>query len=196
MDTIKRIQPDFSGSIVFVNQGKNNGRDIPMVEAKLSSIEAATALRKAFAERRKEGDGKIFGRLYVANSVSLSTRVRIDILKAVAKKISHHNVKAHVAAYSSRPILHVRTENESGGQNTSRAFTFIDAVMRYGDSIVQQDLEEAYRRAGTAFRGQLEQHFVVMSETVKQRKSATSGNVRKRRRESDDEAESSSKSSK
>jgi hypothetical protein len=61
MDTIKRIQPDFSGSIVFVNQGKNNGRDIPMVEAKLNSIEAATALRKAFAERRKEGDGKIFG---------------------------------------------------------------------------------------------------------------------------------------
>ena len=49
METIKRIQPDFNGSIVFVNQGKNNGRDIPMVEAKLNSIEAATALRKAFA---------------------------------------------------------------------------------------------------------------------------------------------------
>jgi hypothetical protein len=35
-----------------------------------------------------------------------------------------------------------------------------------------------------------------MSETVKLRKSATSGNVRKRRRESDNEAESTSKSSK
>jgi hypothetical protein len=197
MEMIKKIQPDFTGSIGFLNQGKNNGRDIPMVEVKLNSVDAATGLRKAFAEKRKEGDGKAFGRLYVANSVSLSTRVRIDIMKALAKKISNSNVKAHVAAYSSRPILHVRTEG--GGPNASRAYTFIDAVLRYGSTLVQQDLDEAYRRAGTAFRGQLEQHFVVLREsgTSKKLPTAPTAPGRKRRRAmSGDESESKKKSSK
>jgi len=195
METMMRIKPDFDGVIGFLNQGKHNGKDIPMVEVKLNSIEAATGLRKAFAEKRKEGDGKIFGRLYVANSVSLSTRVRIDIMKAIAKKISNGNIKAHVAAYSSRPILHVRSEGESGGQNTSRAFTFIDSVIRYGSAVVQQDLEEAYRRAGTAFRGQIEQHFVVLRERENAylRKPPPAGKTKKRGRESDDETMSTSK---
>jgi hypothetical protein len=118
-------------------------------------------------------------------------------MKALAKKISNSNVKAHVAAYSSRPILHVRTEG--GGPNASRAYTFIDAVLRYGSTLVQQDLDEAYRRAGTAFRGQLEQHFVVLREsgTSKKLPTAPTAPGRKRRRAmSGDESESKKKSSK
>jgi hypothetical protein len=162
IDTIKKIVPDFDGKIGFVNQGKNNGREIPMVEVKLGSTECATNIRKAFADKRKEGDGKSLGRLYVANSVTLSTRVRIDVLKAIARKISTGTDAAHVAAFSSRPILHVKSG--STGDQTMRAFTFIDAVIKYGSILKKNDLDEAYRRAGSAFRGQVEQHFVVLNE--------------------------------
>ena len=162
-DTLKRIKPDFDGKIGFVNQGKNNGREIPMVEVKLDSVEAASTMRKAFADKRKEGDGTTLGRLYVANSVTLSTRVRIEVMKAVAKKLTTKTESAHVAAFSSRPILHVKTQKH-GGDPEVRAFTFIDSVIRYGEILVQGDLAEAYKKAGTAFRGQLEQHFVVMNE--------------------------------
>jgi hypothetical protein len=163
MEALKWINPDFKGEIGFINQGKNNGRDIPMVEVKLGSVEEATNIRKAFAEKRKEGDGKSVGRLYVSNSVSLSTRVRIDILKAMAKKLSNNKEAAHVAAYSSRPILHVKAQ-WAGKDQTTRAFTFIDAVIKYGGILNRVDLDEAYRRAGSAFRGQMEQHFVVLRE--------------------------------
>jgi hypothetical protein len=163
VDTIKSFKPDFDGKIGFVNQGKNNGREIPMVEVKLGSIEAAAGIRKAFAEKRKEGDGKALGRLYVANSVTLSTRVRIDVMKAIARKLSKGSEAAHVAAFSSRPILHVKSLNPD--DPNIRAFTFIDAIIRYGSVLVQADLDEAYRRAGGAFRGQLEQHFVVLQES-------------------------------
>jgi hypothetical protein len=61
--TLKKIKPDFDGKIGFINQGKNNSKDIPMVEVKLMSAEVATSIRKTLAEKRKEGDGKIFGRL-------------------------------------------------------------------------------------------------------------------------------------
>jgi hypothetical protein len=105
------------------------------------------------------------GKLYVANSVNLATRVRIDILKAIAKKITNTKESAHVASYSSRPILHVRT-NQTKGEPISRAYTFIDAVIKFGKSLVYEDLGEAYRRAGTAFRGQMEQHYVVLRKEV------------------------------
>jgi hypothetical protein len=206
--TLKKIKPDFDGKIGYINQGKNNGKDIPMVEAKLASATAAIAIRKAFADKRKENDGKKFGRLYVANSVSLSTRVRVDIMKAMAKKISDKTMTAHVAAYSSRPILHVRQVGKP--ESANRAYTFIDAVLNYGGSVNQSDLDEAYRRAGSAFRGQLEQHFVVLREnrpTPEAGSSGTSGTSgargggtkgtgskgSKRSRESDETSESNSK---
>lgn len=203
INTIKKIKPDFDGKIGYINQGKNNGRDIPMVEAKFMSAAAAIEIRKIFAEKRKEEDGKRFGRLYLANSVSLSTRVRVDIMKAIAKKISNKSMASHVAAYSSRPVLHVREIGKP--ESSNRAYTFIDAVQRYGGAVSQADLEEAYRRAGSAFRGQLEQHFVVLRENrpVPERRETggsrsaggrdETGKGSKRARESDDTNESTSK---
>ena len=164
LETIKKVLPTFDGTLGFVNQGKSNGRDMPMVEVRLNSVEAASSIWKAFAEKRKEGDGKALGRLYMSNSVTLSTRVRVDVMKAIAKKITIGTESAYVAAYSSRPILHVRSQTGRGTEVINRAFTFIDSIIRFGSVLVRSDLDDAYRRAGTAFKGQLEQHFVVLKE--------------------------------
>ena len=164
IETIKMVKPDFDGNLGFINQGKSSGREIPMVECRLNSVEVASAIRKAYAEKRKAGDGNTLGRLYMSNAVTLSTRVRIDILKAISKKVTNERESAYVAAYSSRPILHVRTKNAAGVEVATRAFTFIDAIIRYNQILVDQDLEEAYKRAGNAFKGQLEQHFVILRE--------------------------------
>lgn len=83
-------------------------------------------------------------------------------MKALAKKLTNKAVIAHVAAYSSRPILHVRDAGKP--ESSSRAYTFIDSMTQFGGAIVREDLDDAYRRAGTAFRGQMEQHFVVLKE--------------------------------
>jgi hypothetical protein len=144
IDTIKLVKPDFDGNLGFINQGKSNGREIPMVEVRLNSVEAAVGVRKAYVEKRKEGEGLILGKLYMSNSVTLSTRVRIDILKAIAKKITNPKESAYVAAYSSRPILHVRSKNEKGEETMNQAYTFTDAIIRYGQNLVKQDLKEAY----------------------------------------------------
>jgi hypothetical protein len=164
VDTLKKVYPEFNGNLGFINQGKNNGRDIPMVEAKCESVAVAVAIRKSFAVKRKS-DPKVFGRLYIANSVSLSTRVRVDIMKAIAKKLTNKVVSAHVAAYSSRPTLHVKDVRK---ELSSRAYTFIDSVTQFGGAVVREDLDEAYRRAGTAFVGQMEQHYVFLRERISQ----------------------------
>ena len=91
------------------------------------------------------------------------TEVVISVLENVLDKAGK-GTPAHVASYSSRPILHVKTMRAGSSEVTSRAFTFVDAVIRYGSVLAQEDLEEAYKKAGSAFKGQLEQHFVVLRE--------------------------------
>jgi hypothetical protein len=114
---------------------------------------------------KRKSDPKVFGRLYIANSVSLSTRVRVDIMKAIAKKLTNKVVSAHVAAYLSRLTLHVKDVRK---ELSSRAYTFIDSVTQFGGAVVREDLDEAYRRAGTAFVGQMEQHYVFLRERISQ----------------------------
>ena len=198
IDTIKLVKPDFDGNLGFINQGKSNGKEIPMVEARLNSVEVASGIRKAYAEKRKEGDGNNLGKLYMSNAVTLSTRVRIDILKAIGKKVTNAKDSAYVAAYSSRPILHVRTKTGRGEEVINRAYTFTDAIIKFGRSLVRQDLEEAYKRAGTAFRGQLEQHFIVLREWNPEAPRARPEVVRpgKRTREEHDVGDKPTKSTK
>ena len=47
---------------------------------------------------------------------------------------------------------------------TPYALTFADAIKRYGASLEEEDLGEAYRRAGRSFDQQLYQIFVVLKE--------------------------------
>ena len=60
-----------------------------------------------FVEKRKGGHD--FGRLYMANSVTLATRVRIDIMKGIVKQFSgKDDMEMYVSAYTSRPILRIK----------------------------------------------------------------------------------------
>jgi hypothetical protein len=187
-ETIKSIKEDFNGKILFINQGKNNGRDIPMVEIKLESAEIASEIRKMYAEKRKAG--KDFGRLFVANCVGLATRVRVDIMKAIAAKLTSTSQIAYVTAFTSRPILHIKPQpTRSAGSSrpefvNATSFTFSDAVSKFGNKVGESDLADAYRRTGTAFAGQLEQHFVVLRDGVREGPK-TFDNPRKRKFEED-----------
>ena len=161
IDTLlNQIVPGSSEKIKFINQGRNWGKDIPMAEVKLDTKESAFKIRNAFVTKKKGGED--FGRLHIANSVCLATRVRVDILRAIAKQFGGEGgIEMYVAAYSSRPILHI--QDKSGDQRPV-ALTFADAVTKYAGLVKDEFLGEAYRRAGNSFKGQLEQQFVVLKE--------------------------------
>ena len=157
----KKISGDFKGKILFVNQGRNNGKMIPMAEVRLDSVASAIAIRKAFADKKKAGED--FGRLFLANCVGLATRVRVDVMKAIAKRCTEGNDTGFVVAFTSRPMLHIRT-TETSGQSRTMTYTFSDSVAKFGLKLRDGDLDEAYRRAGNNFAGQMSQHFVVMKD--------------------------------
>jgi hypothetical protein len=166
-DILKAVIPGFQGKIIFINQMKSKGQQIPMVEVKIDSVKNAADIRKAFAEKKKEKAD--LGRIFIANSVSLATRVRVDILKAIARKISNKDTSAHTVPFISRPVMHVRPTESAEVWSTPKTYSFVEAATRFGHLVRQVELGEAYRRAGNSFKGQHEQHFIVLRESVDSR---------------------------
>jgi hypothetical protein len=102
--------------------------------------------------------------LFMSNSVNLATRIRVDIMKAIARKISNKDEIAYVAGFTSRPTMHIRAAGAGTTTRPLKSFSFIDSVSRFGRMLVRADLETAYGRAGRSFNGQLRQNFVVLNE--------------------------------
>ncbi len=157
-EILNKIEPGAASHIVFASLGSRNQRFIPLVEVKLDSRDLAMKIRKQFAQKKKETD---FGRVFIANSVTLGTRVRVDILKAMAEHYSTDKETLSVSAFISRPVLHVKSKE--GGFRVG-TYNFSDALTKYGANLTQKELNAAYKRAGSAFKGQMQQNFVVLSE--------------------------------
>jgi hypothetical protein len=163
MTIFEFLKPGFPCQIVFANPGRNNEHVLPMVEVKMETVEQANQLRKAYAEKRKAGDLKgDYERLFIANCVNLATRVRVDILKALAQKMTNEKEVAYVVGFISRPMFHIKPKGAD--QRPSRSFTFVDAMKQFGGWLEKKDLGQAYTRAGSAFVGQLSQNFVVLKD--------------------------------
>ena len=82
----------------------------------------------------------------------------------MAKKIQNDKETATVLGYSSRPTLQIKDKT---GKRRPLSLGFADALGRYGKGLREDDLASAYRKAGTAFGGQLQQNFVVLHDRRK-----------------------------
>ena len=111
----------------------------------------------------------------------------------MAKKFATDKKDMFVMGYASRPVLHIKPKSGSHGMLW---LSFSDALLKYGSGLREVDLGDAYRKAGVAFRGQLQQNFVVLHETTeKQTKdrnplianNLNSGTPKKRAREETDQ---------
>lgn len=152
-------------SVIDVIVNFQRAQASPTIEAKLDSVSGAHAFRRAASQMAKSHTPD-FANLYFSNSVTQATRVRIEILKALAKKLTTETESAYVQGFISRPVLRYLSEDPTANltAGTGRSYSFVDAVSRYGDLLQAQDLVSAYKRAGGTFRGAMEQYFVVLSE--------------------------------
>jgi hypothetical protein len=165
-EIFEKISPGFEGKIIYLNQGKQQQLAQQMIEIKMDKTEHAIAIRKAFAERRKKKDlGAEFDSLFMTNCVNLATRIRVDIMKAIARRQTNNTNIAYVAGFNSRPMMHIRAAGAPAANTRPlKSFTFIDSISRFGRQLTKEDLETAYGRAGRSFNGQLQQNFVVLNE--------------------------------
>jgi len=137
----------------------------PSVEAVLDSVSGAFAFRKAASTLAKALNPD-FAQLFFSNSISQATRVRIEIMKAIAKKLTTKTENAYVQGFMSRPMLRYLSRDPAVSlcAGTGRNYSFVDSVSRFGDLVLVHDLTAAYKRAGSTFQGAMEQYFVVLAE--------------------------------
>ena len=156
---INSIIPESAKEIVFINLAGNKDRDIPLCDVKFKTKEMAIKIRREFAAKKKGGQD--FGRLAVFNSVTLGTRVRIEILWAIAKKCCNEKEIATVQSYVSRPTLLIKDKE---GRRRPLKLGFADAITRFGRILREGDLASAYKKAGQSFQNLLQQNFVVLHD--------------------------------
>ncbi len=160
---------------VIVNLRRDQAN--PSIEAKFDTVGGALSFRKSAAALAK-AENPDFVKLFFANSVTQATRVRIEIMRAIAKKLTTDTEKAFVQGFMSRPVLRYLPQDgvqESPAAGAGRSYSFVDAVSRFGDLVSATDLIPAYKRASTTFQGAMEQYFVILSE-LEDRSVATSPN--------------------
>lgn len=95
--------------------------------------------------------------------VTPATRVRIEILRAISRKLSTPECSGYCPIYGLRPVLHVGPKVE-GRVNAKETLTFVPAVQKYGNQLAVKDLLYAYRAVGDNFKGCLRQTFIILNE--------------------------------
>ena len=158
------LVPESSKGIAFITPGRRVERGVPtMFEVRMKEKDLAGKIRKEFSARMRDKarlQADHYGRLFVANSVKLATRVRSDILKVIAQRCANDNEDFFVIGFTSRPVLSIRRKDST----SQYALSFADAVSKFGSGISRGELQVAYGRAGESFVGQLQQNFVVLHD--------------------------------
>ncbi len=150
---------------VYVNLRKDRGN--PLVEARFDSVSGAQLFRREGAKLAK-ADHSEFASLFFANAVTQATRVRIEVLKALSKKLTTLSESAYVQGFVSRPVLqyHVKEGSRSTADGTGRSYCYVDAISKFGGRLSDRDLATAYLRAGSTFNGAMSQYFVVLKDDL------------------------------
>ncbi len=160
---------------VYINIRKDRGQ--PLVEVRFDSVSGAQLFRREGVRLAKEEHSE-FSSLFFANSVTQATRVRIEILKALAKKLINETDDAYVQGFISRPLLQYRVKegSQSNSEGIGRGYNFVDSMSKFGSKLTQDDLSLAYVRAGGTFVGAMSQYFVVLEDRLANRSGPSSVN--------------------
>jgi len=107
-----------------------------------------------------------FASLFLSNSATQSTRVRIEVLKSLAKKLTSPTESAFVQGFISRPVLHYHAKEgcNSSADGVGRSYNYVDAIAKFFSIAAHLDLASAYTRAGATFSGSMSQYFIVLSD--------------------------------
>jgi len=173
-DLVSEACPDIDPlpKVLDVIVNMRSGRGPPYFEVKMDSVASSSAFRIAASKLAKANTGSFAG-VFVSNTVNMSTRIRIDIMKLIAKKLTTTSELAYVQGFSSRPTLYYRMKDDPESTfaqpvtpGTGRSYSFMESVGRWGDLLRASTLEPIRRKALQSFQGCLEQYFVVLSDDI------------------------------
>jgi hypothetical protein len=131
-DFCKKMDASFENEVQFASVSGRPDKGHLMLEFKLDSVEKSREIRKIFAQQRKANTlPDSFSKIQVMNVITQGTKVRMEIMKAIAKLIESDTQSGYVPTYLPRPVLHVKGKEVNGPRSHIKSLTFTDAVEQY-----------------------------------------------------------------
>jgi hypothetical protein len=154
----REVKPEFQGEVVsaFLVNRDQPGR--LAFRFRLESGSQAREIRKLF--QRLSSDGNLppgLARVVLSPVRTTGTQVRLEILEAIARKLSVQGREAFVMSGLPQPLLFCASRGV--------ASSFVQTVAMHGHLLQRSDLWAAYRRAGRRFVGEMQQNFLVLEDT-------------------------------
>ena len=162
-------------TVVFTRHRNKHIRNAQtvVIEARFQDSKQGVAFRKDFVAtyKRLKADGQLPDELTgvsVFPVQTLATRVRACLLQSMARVVDEAtgpNITAYCQQFNTRPTLKIITK--LNGDNTSyQTFGFVDAILKLksNNDLHRVFLNDAYQKAGSNFKGTLEQNFVVLKD--------------------------------
>lgn len=164
----KKFQPlieSIVGEIVYdiYPRVSLDDRDVvPPFEIRFPSVKICSSFKKEAFKKVKEDKDK-YGEISFHPKMTLASRVRVEILRAISRKIISPTLAGYCPIYNPRPILHVGPMVD-GRVDKRETLTYVDAVLRFRHLLTINDLSFAYQRVSKGFPGCLRQTFIVLND--------------------------------
>ena len=167
-------------AIVFVRNatGRHDGA-IVTYNVQLPTVQDSQAIRRRFGSFFLTGhDERPDNLKYFAikNLVTPETKIRISVLKLIAKRYRDSNPgsKVKVIGYQPRPILKI-TPAASATDRRIQTFNYVEAVKTLPCSFSASELEPIVRRINPKLLGQIRSIFVILSDDMFKKRMPASG---------------------
>lgn len=135
---------------------------------KMASVEDSRALRRKFGtffQGGKDGRPTEFSSLSIKNRVTPETKIRISIMKLMAKRYKDSNPGSivRVIGYDPRPLLKIIPPSSSSDRRT-RTYNYIQACRSLPTTFSASDLDPILRRVPHELRGSIRSTFIVLND--------------------------------
>lgn len=136
----------------------------------MKEVSDAKDIRTRFGSLFKGGQDKrppSLARISIQNVVTRETRIRISIMKLLAKRYQDSNPdgQAQVIGYLPRPVLKL-TPPPGAKDRRVRTMNFIEAIQKLPTNFTTDEIGTLTKRAALRFPGQLRSLFVVLSDDL------------------------------
>ena len=155
--------------VVFVKNSTARHKDAEVTySVRMTSVQDSKNIRTKFGSYFLSGRGGLAENLKpysIKNFVTPETRIRISILKLIAKRYRESNPgsKVQVIGYQPRPVIKI-TPAASASDRRVMLFNYVQAVRKLPCSFSSADIDPIIRRINPGLLGQIRSIFIVISD--------------------------------
>jgi hypothetical protein len=137
---------------------------------RMASVEDAKSIRRKFGayfQRNQDSRPASMKFISIKNRVTSDTKIRISVMKLMAKRYKDMNpeAKVQVVGYEARPLIKIVTPAGSSDRRT-KVYHYVEACRLLPTTFQSSDVQKILRRVNPRLRGQIKSVFIVLSDDM------------------------------